>query len=439
MRLELGTFPVDEVRFESETRWRDGRLEIDRQELLELALQGGDIPSASIDLVRPGESVRIVNMQNLYESKVKVSGPGMFFPGVCGRPASAVGQGRTHRLGQIAVALCTNTGPLGPSARHHSKQTAREPSASAGVARENRGGFLDMSGPGNIPPYDELNLVCVTLENPRGEEEDCHLAVQAAVLRIVDRLAQTTSELEPPELEVFDLTSTDPSLPGFVFITHLASNEWQVGPRSQRGTAVYGQTRLSAPWLLYPTEMMDGALFMGAGRSTCWHLSNNPTVVNLARRHGDSCNFLGCIVQRTNWTTQGEKDMAAERAALLAKSLGAQGAIVTTDFRGQRFLETALTVRACEREGIKTVLLTGEEDNEEGAAPPLLVSFAEIRSVVSTGTGGFEQSFPAVEEVVGASHPEDHWFEEKPPVHGRYGVSYITDYYGSGYHSCEDY
>ena len=27
MRLELGTFPVDEVRFESETRWRDGRLE----------------------------------------------------------------------------------------------------------------------------------------------------------------------------------------------------------------------------------------------------------------------------------------------------------------------------------------------------------------------------------------------------------------------------
>ena len=52
----------------------------------------------------------------------------------------------------------------------------------------------------------------------------------------MDRLAQTTSELEPPELEVFDLTSTDPSLPRFVFITHLASNEWQVGPRSQRGT-----------------------------------------------------------------------------------------------------------------------------------------------------------------------------------------------------------
>ena len=171
MRLELGTFPVDEVRFGSETRWHDGRLEVNRQELLDLVLQGGDIPSASIDLVRPGESVRIVKMQNLYESKVKVAGPGMFYPGVCGRPATAVGQGRTHRLGQIAVVLCTDAGPLGPSARQRSKQTAQEPSASAGVARENRGGFLDMSGPGNIPPYDELNLVCVTLENPRARKK----------------------------------------------------------------------------------------------------------------------------------------------------------------------------------------------------------------------------------------------------------------------------
>ena len=439
MRLELGTFPVDEARFGSETCWHDGRLVVDRQELLDLALQGGNIPSASIDLVRPGESARIIKMQSLYEPKVKVAGPGMIYPGVCGRATTAVGQGRTHRLDHAAIALCMDTGPLGPSARRRSGQTAQGPRENASLARENRGGFLDMSGPGNLPPYDALNLVCVTLENPGGEEEDSHLAVQAAVLRIVDRLAQTTSGLEPPEMEVFDLTSIDPSLPGFVFITHLASNEWQVGPRSQRGTAVYGQTRLSAPWLLHPTEMMDGALFMSSGRSTCWHLSNNPTVVNLARRHGESCNFLGCIVQRTNWTTQGEKDMAAERAALLARSLGAQGAIVTTDFRGQRFLETALTVRACQRQGIETVLLTGEEDNEEGAAPPLLVSFPEVRSVVSTGTGGFEQSFPAVEEVVGAGHPEDHWFEEKPPVHGRYGVSYITDYYGFGYQSCEDY
>ena len=67
----------------------------------------------------------------------------------------------------------------------------------------------------------------------------------------------------------------------------------------------------------------------------------------------------------------------AQRAALLAKRLGASGAIVTTNYRGQRFLETALTVQALERAGVATVLLTEEEDNENGAAPPLLVSVPE--------------------------------------------------------------
>lgn len=434
MRLEVGTFPVNEARFGPKTHWHEGLLEVNRQELLDLALKDGHIPSASIDIVRPGESVRIINMQGLFEPKVKVSGPGMIYPGICGRPVMAVGQGRTHRLGNAAVMLCADTQPLGPSSR-----TGLERREIRGESQENRGGFLDMSGPGNLPPFDALNLICVTLEMPEGEEEDRYLSIQSAVLRIVDRLAGVTVGLEPPELETFDLASTDPSLPGFVFIAHLASREWHVGPRSQCGTAVYGQTRLSAPWLLYPTEVMDGAIFMSSGRTTSWQLSNNLAVINLARRHGRSCNFLGCIIQRTNWTTQAEKDMAAERAALMAKRLGARGAIVTTDFRGQRFLETALTVRACERQGIKTVLLTGEEDNEEGAAPPLLVSFPEIDTVVSTGTGGFEQSFLAVEEVVGASHPEDHWFEGKPPVHGRYGLSYITDYYGFGHQSAEDY
>ena len=438
MRLELGSFPVDGATFGSQTRWHDDVLEVDRQELLDLVLQDSRIPSASIDIVRPGESVRVINRRALLEAKVKAAGPGTIYPGVCGRPVIPVGQGRTHRLSNLAVMLCMDSMRLGPSSRVWSK---REGGGEAGSAEEriNRGGFLDMSGPANLPPYDALNLVCLTLENPQCEEEDRHLAINSAALKVVDRLAQTIVELDPPQMEVFDFNSTDPSLPGFVFIAHLASDEWQVGPRSQRGTSVYGQTRLSAPWLLYPTEMMDGAVFMSTGRTTNWHLSNSPVVANLACRHGKTCNFLGCIIQRTNWTTQQEKDLAADRAALLAKRLGAQGAIVTTDFRGQRFLETALTVQACERQGIKTVLLTGEEDNEEGTAPPLLVSFPEICSVVSTGTGGYEQSFPAVEEVVGASQPDDHWFTEKPPVHGRYGVSYITDYDGCGYQSCEDY
>ena len=444
MRLEIADFPVTQVSFASTTGLQKGLLEIDQEELVGLALQDGRTPWASVDIARPGESVRLINQRDLFQPQIKVIGPGTAYPGVCGRPMTTVGQGRTHRLSNVAVMLCVDNSGLTPAEKSwpsRVEQAERGSIHSAPAAERVQAGFLDMSGPGNLPPYDDLTLICVTLEAPRGEGEERNVAISAAALRIVDRLAQVTLDLEPRETEVFDFTSTDRSLPGFVFIPHLASAEWHAGARSSAGTAVYGQTRLSAPWLLYPTEMMDGAVFgtYQSPRVATWQLSNNPVNMGLARKHGVSCNFLGCIIQRSNWTTQPEKEMAASRAALLAKQLGAVGAIVTTDMRGQRFLETALTVQACERLGISTVLLTEEEDNEGGAAPPLLVSFPEIQSVVSAGTGGVEMPFPPVERVLGARQVDEGWFDEQPPIHGSYGASYNADYYGFGRASFEDF
>ena len=92
--------------------------------------------------------------------------------------------------------------------------------------------------------------------------------------------------------------------------------------------------------------------------------------------------------------------------------------MLTTDIRGQRFVETILGIRACERAGIPTVLLTQEEDNEDGTAPPLLMSAPEVVSVVSTGTGGQEEPFPAVDRVIGAFDDGSGWEKQQPPIHG---------------------
>ncbi|MBI2935876.1 MAG: glycine reductase, partial [Chloroflexi bacterium] len=99
----------------------------------------------------------------------------------------------------------------------------------------------------------------------------------------------------------------------------------------------------------------------------------------------------------TNWGMQEEKQAVSNRAAMAAKMLGAKGAIVTTDVRGQRTIETMLTVQACEKLGIKTVLLTEEEDPEGGIAPPFIAYVPEAVAIVSTGTGGCAGPFPAVE------------------------------------------
>ncbi len=441
MKLDIGTFPVSNVEFGDRTAWDNGNLQIDRAELLDIVLETGDLKWASIDLVAPGDSTRLVNLKDLFEVMAKVEGPGTVYPGVFGRPIETVGSGVTFRLGNVAVALFVDDEDLTDRERawpHEGGNQAKKPRSRAHAR------FIDMSGPGNLAPYDSLNLICVSVDTPTELNlEDRYVAVRTAALRVVDRLAETISKQEPPDVAKFDLTECDPDLPGVVFIPHLASAEWQAeaGPRSNFGTAIYGQTRLSSPWFLYPTEVMDGAVFgtYMVGRPATWQLSNSPIVEELSRRHGKTCNFLGCIIQRTNWTTQPEKEMAAERAVLMAKRLGASGAIVTTDLRGQRFLETALTVRACERQGISAVLLTEEEDNEEGTAPPLLVSFPEVESVVSSGTGGVDEPFPAVERIIGSRDPAPEWFGEQEAIHGSYGSSYLTDYYGFGHNSFEDF
>ncbi|MEE9231137.1 MAG: glycine/sarcosine/betaine reductase component B subunit, partial [Acidobacteriota bacterium] len=237
--------------------------------------------------------------------------------------------------------------------------------------------------------------------------------------------------LQPPELDTYDLDYRDSSLPNVVFVPVLASAEYRFGPRTSLGTNVYGIGRLTEPWLLQPTEMIDGAVFGTYMENFTWPILET-IVPHLCSRHGSDFNFVGCIVVRSNWEAQSEKQLMANRAAQLARDLGAQGAIVTTNVRGQRFVETTLTAQALERVGISTILMTEEEDNENGTAPPLLVSSPDIVSVVSTGTGGVDVTFSKVDSVLGLKEPAPHWFDERAPIHGRYGVSHLHDFYGFG-------
>jgi hypothetical protein len=79
----------------------------------------------------------------------------------------------------------------------------------------------------------------------------------------------------------------------------------------------------------------------------------------------------------------------------------ADGATITTNIRGRRFIDTVLGIQACERAGIRTTLMTEEEDDENGTAPPLLVYNPEMEAIVSNGAGAVGP-FPAVERVLGA-------------------------------------
>jgi len=389
MRLELGTFPVTGIEFGARTRYERGRLEVDREAALAAVREDPRIVSAELEIARPGESVRIWPVRDVIEPRVKAEGPGICYPGICGREITTVGEGRTHRLAGMGVVEVSS------------------------VNWHDAGGdfvetYLDMSGGyADMYPYGKLHNLCVVVEpDPALGDEPRNDAVHRAALTVSDHVAAAVRGLTPPKREVFTLEPVSADLPGVVYIWCVHSPQAMSGSPTAFCTATYGLTQLTPPWLMHPNEILDGAL-TGPYRTAfamSWTVANNPLLLNLYRRHGKDWNFLGVVVLRTEWTTQTEKQLMGNQTAKLAAMLGAQGAIVTWDAGGNEFIEVIRSIQACERLGIKTVFLTSEDDATDGA-PTMLEPLPEADAIVSTGffkntTLGVPDT-PAVERVIG--------------------------------------
>ena len=369
MRLELGSFPVREIAFGRHTRYDGGRLEVNREAALAAVMRDPRIATAALEIARPGESVRIWPVRDVIEPRVKVEGPGVCYPGICGREVATVGQGRTHRLAGMGVVEVSS------------------------VNWHDAGGdfvetYLDMSGHyGAMYPYRNLHNLCLVVEpDPGLGEESRNYAVHGAALAVSDHVAAAVRGLTAPEYEIFVLDPVSSALPRVVYIWGVHSPQAMSGSSTAFCTATYGLTQLTPPWLLHPNEILDGAL-TGPYRTAfamSWTVANNPLMLDLCRRHGKDWSFLGVIVLRTEWTTQTEKQLVGNQTAKLASMLGAQGAVVTWDAGGNEFIEVMRAIQACERLGIKTVFMTSEDDATDGA-PTMLEPLPEADAIVSTG------------------------------------------------------
>jgi len=385
MRLQLGTFPVQDIKFGTRTQWRDGLLEIDEAGILDAVKADPRIASAELRLAKPGDSLRITRIHDVVEPRIKVAGSGSVYPGICGRSSVTVGSGRTHRLQGMGV---VSVGEI----------DSGRPGARADYS------FLDMMEPGAAAtPYGSLQNLCVIAkpEMSLTREEQAYTLENAALV-VADQIAATTLGLEPPEIEEFSNAVVDPSLPRVVYICAFNSPQHFAASLTAYGTAIYGFTRQTPPWVLHPNELLDGAI---CARNS-WMLVNNPSVLNLYRGHGSEVNFVGCIAIRTRWSSQSDKDVTSLQAAKMASMLNADGAIVTWDAAGNDFLEVIRTVQACENLGIKTVFITPEE-HPDIDGPPVLEPLPEARAIVSAGVGlerrWIDDPVPAPEQVIGPS------------------------------------
>ncbi|MFC2013790.1 glycine/sarcosine/betaine reductase component B subunit [Chloroflexota bacterium] len=434
MRLELADFPVKDLVFGSETKYCNGILEINKEELLCLILKDSRITSASLDVAFPNEQTRIVKIRDVVEPRVKVSGPGCVFPGILG-PVETVGEGRTHRLSGVTVI---------PSAEY-------SPTIPTGTTAQ-ASGFVDMWGPGShVTPFaSTINIVLLFKLIEDVSELEAHNAIQLAEFTVAHHLAETTRHKTPENIEVFDLTNVDSFLPRVVYIMSCLTEV-----RSPREIAYYGLSiRESLPTFIHPNELFDGAITTDARRAegltiSTWEWMNQPVVLGLFKEHGRSLNFVGVILQRTRFETEHGKLVTAACTSQMARLLGADGSIQTTMTpSGNNFMDVMLTLQQLEKKGIRTTLLTPEWGGRDGTELPLVFSVPEATSIVSTGGMERELKLPAPTKVIGCEEnnliklrPEDEpflpWSEFV--IDGRSHINGGIDWWGRLHITCKDY
>jgi len=388
MQLTLAEFPVRQIRLGDVNRYHDELLEVDRAELTRLVRQDPRIDSAQIDAVAPGEPVRVTGIRDVIEPRVKFDNDAQVFPGVIG-PVVTVGDGVTHRLSGMAVLAAA----------------AYEGTIRAGTGVQ-RSAILDMWGAGAAASrFSGLRHLVLSLEIRAGLGElEAHQAIQQAAYQVACKLAETTKGLTAARAEIFSSRVHRGSRPRVVLIQGCITQAQQ----PHAGVSYYGlPIRDSLPTALHPNELLDGAMTMNTTRGigyypTTWDWQNHPLALALYREQAaDNLDFAGVIIERISYETHHAKEVVAHNTARLAKSLGADAVLLTWLGSGNAFVEMMLTIRACERLGIKTVLVSYEYGGKDGVDSPLLFYAVEADAVVSTGSRDRWIELPAAEKVIG--------------------------------------
>jgi glycine reductase complex component B subunit alpha and beta len=388
MRLEIANFPVREIRLENSNRYRGGTLEVNHEDLVRLVCQDRRIHEARFDTASPGEPVRITGIRDVVEPRAKFGGDAQVFPGIIA-PVQPVGGGLTHRLSGMTVLA----------------SVAYEGTIRAGTGVQ-RSAILDMWGPGAAASRFSsfVHLVLIMRLREGLAELDAHGAIQKAEFEVAKRLAEITAGLTPEYVEQYELKDEGRSSPRVALIQGCLTDSQQ----SHSGVSYYGlPIRDSLATLIHPNELIDGAVATNTTRGvayspTTWDWQNHPLAMGLYREQtAGRLTFAGVILERIAYDTFHGKEVIAHNTAQLAAQLGADAALVSWLGSGNAFVEVMLTIRACERRGIKTVLVTYEYGGKDGVDSPLLYYVAEADAVVSTGSRDRWIELPEAERIIG--------------------------------------
>ncbi|MDM8534727.1 glycine/sarcosine/betaine reductase component B subunit [Clostridiaceae bacterium HSG29] len=381
MRLEIGEINIKDVRFGEKCEVIDNVLFINKEELIGL-IDDDHFESVDIDIAKPGEETRITPVKDVIEPRVKVDdGLGMF-PGVINH-VKTVGSGRTHVLKGSAVITC-------------------------GKIVGFQEGIIDMSGPGaEFTPFSKLNNVVLVCNQKEGiESHSVEKAVRLAGLTVADYLGRLGKDIEPDNIETYETLpllkqiEQYPNLPkvGYVYMLQTQG--------LMHDTYVYGaDAKYLIPTMLYPTEVMDGAILSGncvsaCDKNTTYHHLNNPVIKHLYKQHGKEINFMGVIITNETVFLQ-DKERSSDTVAKLTEYLGLDGVVITQEGFGNPDTDLIMNCKKVEAKGIDTVILTDEYAGRDGASQSLADADKAADAVVTAGNANELIELPPMKKIIG--------------------------------------
>lgn len=380
MKLELRKINIKDIVFGEKTFVEKGILYINKDEITNLILEDERLSTVTMDIAKPGDSIRIIPVKDVIEPRAKLSGEA--FPGIDGT-LNEVGRGITYALKNCAV---ITTGPI------------------VGFQE----GIIDMSGPlAKYTPFSKLNNLVLNIKKkenitPYDHEE----AIRVAGIKVAHFIAKKCLEYDFDESEHlswedYSVKSNEyPELPKVVYVYQC------IAQGLLHDTYFYGKdAKDMIPTLISPLEIVDGALVSGncvsaGSKTTTYHHQNNAIIRECFKRHGKEINFMGVILNPMT-TILDDKYRNSIITSNIAELLGADGVVQSQEGFGNPTTDLMMICKRLENKGIKTVLISNEDAGVDGKSESLPDGTIEADAMISTGNSNATLHIPPMDKVLG--------------------------------------
>lgn len=382
MKLQIESIKINDITFGDKTEVVNGVLFINKEEL-ENHLANDNFKSISIELAKPGESKRIVNVVDVIEPRCKVEDENDF-PGVLAKITPA-GKGATRALKGVAVAACD---------RHqhwiHSKS------------------LIDMAGPGaELGRYGKMPVVVFdAIPNDNVTDLGYAHAVKVAGLKTAVYLAKASLSVKADVVDVFDSDpdKVDPDLPRVAYYYQVYSP--QHDPKGNPDPIFYGYPiSTTLPLVVNPNEILDGAILSGytIRMMESYSIQNHPIITELYRRHGKELNFVGVVIGVCSMEPVRRELAAMMVGNLVSETLKADGVVMTKALGGAPNIDLGAAASWCERFGVKTSLLIQILNTQASLDSEVLFRDPALNAIINTGVIFEKVNLPALERIIGGT------------------------------------